>query len=486
MESGGCRYGHSLAIRSDGSRWTWGYNFNGQLGVGGIGDRYSPTRVNNDTDWVAIVAGDYHSLALKADGSLWAWGLNDHGEVGDGDIVDRYAPVRIGQENQWVSLAAGEYHSLGLKTDGSLWAWGMNTYGQVGDGTTINRLSPTLINSASTWAAIGAGGRHSLAIKTDGSLWSWGENVRGELGDDTTTMRTGMVRVGTKNDWVALSAGRSHSLGLTDSGAIWAWGYNFYGQLGDGTTVERHTPVQVLTDVKSSVTTTTSSTTTSSTTSTTLTTSTTGGTTTTSGSTTTTIAVTQFSDVPATHPYYEAIMGLGARAIIGGYSDHTFRPDEPVLRKQFAKMIVGVIDLPVTEDAWKDSTRPFTDCGLDDPNSLYPHDYIAVAKANGLTEGKTATSFAPNAQITRAQMVTMVVRAAKSASIPLTPVGADYAGTFKKYSDATHGANVKLAEYNSLLDDLQVTGSPAAWLAATATRGDVAQILWNLLQMNQE
>jgi hypothetical protein len=149
-------------------------------------------------------------------------------------------------------------------------------------------------------------------------------------------------------------------------------------------------------------------------------------------------------------------------------------------------MIVGVMGLTVTEDSWKDATRPFTDCGPDDANSLYPHDYIAVAKANGLTEGKTATTFAPNAQITRAQMVTMVVRAAQHAGITLNPVATDYAGAFKKYNDASHGANVKLAEYNGLLDDLQVSGSPAAWITAKATRGEVAQILWNLLVMSEE
>ena len=130
-----------------------------------------------------------------------------------------------------------------------------------------------------------------------------------------------------------------------------------------------------------------------------------------------------FSDVPASNPYYAAISALSSRGIISGFADGTFGPDKLVLRKQFAKMIVGAMGLTVTEHDWQDATRPFTDCGRDDPNSLYPHDYIAVAKAHNLTTGKTSTTFAPNANITRAQMVTMVVRAAQNSGIDLDPGG---------------------------------------------------------------
>jgi Domain of unknown function (DUF1906)/S-layer homology domain len=191
----------------------------------------------------------------------------------------------------------------------------------------------------------------------------------------------------------------------------------------------------------------------------------------------------RFPDVPVSNPYYAAITDLASRGITGGFPDGTFGPNKPVLRKQFAKMIVGAMGLTVTEDDWQDSNRPFTDCGRDDPNSLYPHDYIAVAKAHNLAAGETPTTFAPHANITRAQMVTMVVRAAQNSGITLTPVGPDYVGTFTAYADPTHGANVHLAEYNKLLQGFLVTGDPSAWMAANATRGEVAQVLWKLMQL---
>jgi len=195
---------------------------------------------------------------------------------------------------------------------------------------------------------------------------------------------------------------------------------------------------------------------------------------------------TTFTDVSATNPYYAAISAMAGEEIINGYPDGTFGPDKLVLRKHFAKMIVGAMGLAVTENDWQDANPPFADCGVDDSSSTYPHDFIAVAKANGLTQGKTATTFAPDANITRAQMVTMVVRAAQNFGITLDPVSADYAGAYKDYSDPTHGTNVHLADHNGLLEGLVMSGSAPSWMTGNATRGEVAQVLFNLMQMRKD
>lgn len=189
-----------------------------------------------------------------------------------------------------------------------------------------------------------------------------------------------------------------------------------------------------------------------------------------------------FSDISSS-PYKTAISTMASLGIISGYGNGTFGPDNLVMRKHFAKMIVGAMDLPVSEDDWQDANPPFTDCGPDDLTSTYPHDFIAVAKAHGLTQGKTATTFAPDANITRAQMVTMVIRAAQNSGISLDPVGADYSGLFRSYNNSTHGNNVKLAEYNGLLQGLVTSGTASSWMDANATRGEVAQILYNLMQI---
>ncbi|MBN1320047.1 MAG: Ig-like domain-containing protein [Thermoleophilia bacterium] len=183
-----------------------------------------------------------------------------------------------------------------------------------------------------------------------------------------------------------------------------------------------------------------------------------------------------FSDI-AGSPYAAAIIALADEGIISGYTDGTFGPSNPVFRKHFAKMIVGVMGLPVSEADWSDSNKPFTDCGADDLADIYPHDYIAVAKANGLTQGKTATTFAPNDNITRQQLITMIARAASLSEPP-----ASFAPSFNasQFYPNEHYLNARKLAYAGLLDGLVGVG-PSYDFFAPATRGECAQLLYNLL-----
>lgn len=193
-------------------------------------------------------------------------------------------------------------------------------------------------------------------------------------------------------------------------------------------------------------------------------------------------AATPFPDVPSDHPYYQAITGMADRGIIGGYGNGNFGPSDLVLRQQFAKMIVLTMGLTVTGS----EACPFTDVATQLGNDpFYPSKYVAVCAANKITMGKTATTFDPNNHITRAQVLTMIVRAADQlAPGTLQPIpSADWTGELPSYNDPTHGANIKKAEYNGLLAGIiGPTGNLSYWhTVEDATRGEVAQILWNLI-----
>jgi hypothetical protein len=184
-----------------------------------------------------------------------------------------------------------------------------------------------------------------------------------------------------------------------------------------------------------------------------------------------------FSDTPFVQPNYWAIASMLSYGIIGGYGDGTFRPDAPVFRAQFAKMAVGALGIAVEESM----TSPFTDLGSDDPADLYPHEYVAAAYGAGLTQGLTPATFAPWTNISRAQMMTMVVRAAKAyAPDTLMAVPPGAALVMNAFTDSTHGANARIAEYNRLLTRIDLAGWDV-W--APATRGEVAQMLWNLMAL---
>jgi alpha-tubulin suppressor-like RCC1 family protein len=229
---------HSLAIRSDGSLWSWGYNHYGQLGDDTTTDRDAPVRIGTPTGWSAVVAAGNHSLALRSDGSLWAWGHNRYGQLGDGTTTDRHKPTRIGTSSNWAAIAARNDTSLAIRSDGSLWAWGSNDRGQLGDGTTTDRTSPRRIGTDRDWVAVSAGNDHCIALKADGSLWTWGWNEYGQLGLGSTQDRAFPTRVGSGRGWVAVAAGSFHSLALRADGTMWACGMNHNGQIGDGTTTD--------------------------------------------------------------------------------------------------------------------------------------------------------------------------------------------------------------------------------------------------------
>lgn len=187
-----------------------------------------------------------------------------------------------------------------------------------------------------------------------------------------------------------------------------------------------------------------------------------------------------FRDVLPLHPYYLPIQELRARGLFGGYTvglDQEFRPGDPLLRAQFAKMLCGAFSLNVHEAM---ALGPFTDLGADDPADLYPHEFVAAAYAAGITKGTSTSTFSPWADVSRAQVVTMIVRAAQQLHLGgLQTPPAAYQGSLPAFSDI-HGPNMLAAEYNDLLEGLAGFGmSWDPW--AAATRAETAQVLWNLL-----
>jgi alpha-tubulin suppressor-like RCC1 family protein len=228
-------YNHTLAIKTDGTLWAWGFNMTGQLGDGTTVDKISPIKIGTGSNWKQVSAGNHYSTAIKTDGTLWAWGLNDEGQMGIGSTASRYAPAKVGTSTNWKMVVAWNNFTLAIKSDSTLWAWGNNDYGQLGDGTNTARFAPVQIGTDKNWKSISAGWDHALALKVDGSLWAWGRDHYGQLGDSIKLSRNSPMKVDNSTDWNDISAGYQHSLATKADGTLWSWGYNYYGQLGNGT-----------------------------------------------------------------------------------------------------------------------------------------------------------------------------------------------------------------------------------------------------------
>jgi alpha-tubulin suppressor-like RCC1 family protein len=240
--------GHSLAIRTNGTLWSWGLNDNGQLGLGDYTKRTTPSRIGTQSDWSAVAAGAYYTIALKTTGTLWSWGYNDYGQLGLNDTgINRNTPTQIGTQSDWFNISAGCWHTIGVKTNKTLWAWGMN-YGLLGLGNSDydDRVTPTLVGTESDWAVAMAGQIHTVGLKTNGTIWSWGDSSYGQLGLGDIVWTTTPTQIGMETDWSAIGVSSYYqTFGLKTNRTIWAWGANGSSQLGLGDTINRNTPTMV-------------------------------------------------------------------------------------------------------------------------------------------------------------------------------------------------------------------------------------------------
>jgi len=264
---------HTIALKDDGTIWTWGSNQQLQLGsAGNVTEQPLPAQVEDISSVISVSAGYYFSLALRYDGSVYVLGtggsspvykvpgltgivavaagqteglaLDIDGALWQWDIGG--SPRRISRLSGVAAIEAGGAHFFALTFSGDVWAWGANWSGQLGIGSTNDLTEPRRIPSLANIVSIAAGYSHSLAVSHDGSVYAWGSNTYGQLGDGTTETRYSPVKVIGVENAVQASAGNESSMALTSKHEIYTWGYGEYGQLGNGTTtITQDTPSKI-------------------------------------------------------------------------------------------------------------------------------------------------------------------------------------------------------------------------------------------------
>ena len=241
------------ATKTDGTLWSWGSNGSGQLGVNDRASKSSPTQVPGTTWAVAegkLTITSAQSFAIKTDGTLWSWGDNYYGELGQNEhdnTTNRSSPVQI-PGTTWNTVSKSGYASA-TKTDGTLWVWGYNFGGDLGQNQPApsHRSSPVQV-PGTTWASISRGGQNSYATKTDGTLWVWGENGYGDLGQNNRTSYSSPVQVPGTTWSTKISTNGGFVMAVKTDGTLWAWGANHKGPLGQNNRTRYSSPVQVGSD----------------------------------------------------------------------------------------------------------------------------------------------------------------------------------------------------------------------------------------------
>ncbi len=275
----------SLAVKSDGTLWAWGHNWEGQLGNGTTDRNAHPTpkQIANFTSATMVCAGDNYGMAAKSNGRVWAWGYieeqfnydtNNSASAPKASLFSFSTLDAVARPT--LSPDGGAYVSAQKVTVNCSTTGATIYYTTDGDDPTTSdsvitsgskisiakgttrlkvrafKTSLTGFNASPLKLALYQAGEkaatgysHSLGIKSDSSLWAWGNNSEGQLGNESTASSSYPLKVSGITKAIDAAGGGAHTVALKNDRTVWAWGRNSEGQLGNGTLDQQTSPVKV-------------------------------------------------------------------------------------------------------------------------------------------------------------------------------------------------------------------------------------------------
>ncbi|XP_069745781.1 RCC1 and BTB domain-containing protein 2-like isoform X2 [Narcine bancroftii] len=178
-----CGSHHSMTLTSDGEVYAWGYNNCGQVGSGSTSNQPTPRRVSSclqDKFIITIACGQSSSMAVLDNGVVYGWGYNGNGQLGLGSNGNQPTPCRLAalQGIHVCQIVCGYAHALALTDEGLLYSWGSNAYGQLGSGVKSNQSCPIqiMVDRERVVEIAACHPTHTSAAKTQcGQVYMWGQ-----------------------------------------------------------------------------------------------------------------------------------------------------------------------------------------------------------------------------------------------------------------------------------------------------------------------
>ena len=258
-------------VDNDGKVYTWGENYDGELGNGKTDSTIVPICISDiegnelkGKNIVDIVKSGFFKVALDDNGKVYTWGSNVGGQLGNGTENDSSVPICISDTENSVlkgknikNISANGYTVCAIDDNGKVYTWGENERGQLGNGTKNDSSVPICISDTEDSVLkgkniknISANGNTVCALDDNGKVYTWGENDYGQLGNGKTTNSSMPICISDTENSVLkgkniknISANGYTVCAIDDNGKVYTWGKNNYGQLGNGTTTNSSMPI---------------------------------------------------------------------------------------------------------------------------------------------------------------------------------------------------------------------------------------------------
>ncbi|GFO40077.1 rcc1 and BTB domain-containing protein 1 [Plakobranchus ocellatus] len=178
-----CGSHHTMALSADGEVFAWGQNNCGQVGTGSTANQPTPrkiTAVIGARVTIGIACGQTSSMALMENGEVYGWGYNGNGQLGIGNNVNQPNPSKVQSLASVIitQVVCGYAHTLALSDEGIMYSWGANSYGQLGTGNKANMVSPAVVvNHGERYVEVAAShySHISSALSQTGKVYMWGQ-----------------------------------------------------------------------------------------------------------------------------------------------------------------------------------------------------------------------------------------------------------------------------------------------------------------------
>lgn len=171
-----CGEEHSIILDDEDNIWTFGLNYNGQLGLGHHSETQNSEKIEKFTKnkIKKIESEGDISFAVTEPGEIFMWPIRN---TKTGEVISVPRPVAFPEKIG--NVACGGGFVLFLSVNGMVYSMGgSNVYGQLGHGDTRPRLKPALIEIFATHneriSQVSCGFKHCVAKSYKNKAYSWG------------------------------------------------------------------------------------------------------------------------------------------------------------------------------------------------------------------------------------------------------------------------------------------------------------------------